>query len=283
MIQLSNVVKNYPGFKLEADLQVESGTITGIIGVNGSGKSTLFRLMLGLEKADAGRIQVFETDVDKLSAKQKAKIGAVFPDSGFNGVLTPKAVGKILVEFYPEFSPDEYEQICQKLSVKMDQRLEKMSTGQRARAKLAAALAHHPELLILDEPTSGLDVVARNEILEVLQTYMETPGRSVLISSHIASDLESLCDDVYLIHEGKLRFHEEVGTILDEYGLLSLSNKQAKEIDLRGVIGTLPANGGTKVLVEDRGYYQENYPEIVIDKPSLDDLIELYEFGKVEK
>lgn len=283
MIQLNNVEKMYPGFKLEADLQIPVGTITGIIGVNGSGKSTLFRLILGLEKADRGDIEVFETDVDKLSAKQKAKIGAVFPDSGFNGVLDPKAVGKILARFYPDFSLDEYNKLCQRLSVKMDQRLEKMSTGQRARAKLAAALAHHPELLILDEPTSGLDVVARNDILGVLQTYMETPGRSILISSHIASDLESLCDDVYLIHEGKLRFHDEVGSVLDEYGLLSLSDKQVQEVDLRGVVGSFPTTGGVKVLVRDRNYYRENYPELVVDKPSLDHLIELYEYGKAEK
>ncbi|MEY8307996.1 ABC transporter ATP-binding protein [Erysipelotrichaceae bacterium 51-3] len=282
MIQLQDVVKTYPGFRLDATLQIEPGTITGLIGVNGSGKSTLFRLILGLEKADGGSIRVFEQDIDSLNPTQKARIGVVFPDSGFNGTLNAKGIGKILGAFYPDFSNKEYLELCKTLKIKMDQSLESMSTGQRVRLKLAAAISHHPDLLILDEPTSGLDVLARHELMEILQTYMETPGRSILISSHIASDIEELCDDVYLIQKGQLRLHEEIGTILDEYGLLHLDAGQAGQVDLRGVIRMMPFAGGVKVLVKDRQYYQENYPELVLDRAGLDDLIELFEKGQPE-
>ena len=283
MIQLKDVVKNYPGFRLDATLEIEPGTITGLIGVNGSGKSTLFRLILGLEKADGGSIRVFEQEIDHLDKAQKARIGVVFPDSGFNGVLNAQGIGQILDAFYPDFSKAEYLDLCRQLKVKMDQPLSSMSTGQRVGLKLAAAISHNPDLLILDEPTSGLDVLARHELIELLQKYMETPGRSILISSHIASDIESLCDDVYLIEKGQLKLHEEVGTILDEYGLLRLSDQQASQTDLRGVIRKMPFAGGAKVLVKDRQYYLENYPGLVLDRASLDDLIELFENGQPEE
>lgn len=281
MITLQNVKKDYPGFTLDlTSLNLPENRITGLVGTNGSGKTTTFKLILGLIKPDGGKISVMNESAWMMPVSVKEKIGVVFPDSGFLACLCPKDIRAILKAFYPDFDPDCFDALCRKMDLPMNKPIEQFSTGMTVRMKLIAAISHNPQVLILDEPTAGLDILARNSILELLQDYMEKPGRSVLISSHIASDLEKICDDFYLIDEGKIILQETVDAIQNEYGVLIVSEDQFKNLDQDTVLAWKKGANGYRVLVSDRQFYQENNPGLVMEKGGIDDLIVILEEGE---
>ncbi len=277
MIQLNNVRKQYPGFQLDLNLDIPENTISGLVGVNGSGKTTAFKILTGLIQADQREAALFGENAWSLSPALKQKLGAVFSDSGFADCLTLKETGQILRSFYPDYEPGLFANLCRKMDLPMDKPLSGFSTGMKAKAKIIQAISHQPSVLILDEPTAGLDVIARNEILEMLQDYMTIPGRTILISSHIASDLETLCDDFYLIENGSIRLHETVDSLLSSYGVLQMDDEQRDHLDRAAVVSEKQTPAGWKVLVSDRQYYQENYPDLVLDKSGIDDLLLIME------
>lgn len=277
MIQLNHVKKNYTDFQLDLNLQIPEGTISGLVGVNGSGKTTAFKILTGLIRADKGEAVVLGENAWGMPVSVKEKIGAVFSDSGFPEILNLQETGKILDSFFPQFDRTQYETLCRKLQLPLNKPLSGFSTGMKAKAKIAQAISHQPALLILDEPTAGLDVIARQEILEMLQDYMDQPGRSILISSHIASDIETLCDDFYLINQGHLILHETVDALLSEYGVLHLDDEQMKTLDRSAVVKARKNHGVWEVLVSDRKFYQENDPQLALDKGGLDDLLLILE------
>ena len=275
LLSLKNLQKNYPGFSLDVSMEVEEGQITGLIGANGAGKSTTFKVILGLVHPDAGEIRLFNKDMEQISQKEKADIGATLSDSGFSNCLTVKQIVHILTETYEKFDREMFEKRCSLFSIPMDKKLKEFSTGMKAKLKVLIATSFDARLLVLDEPTAGLDVIARDSILELLREYMETEGRSILISSHISSDLESLCDDIYMIDDGKFVFHETTDCLLDQYGLLKLTDKQFNQVDPSYFIKTRKENYGYAVLTNQKQFYQENYPEIIIEKNNFDTLFSM--------
>lgn len=278
MIELTNVKRSYPGFTLDIDrFSIEEGTITGVVGLNGSGKTTLFRLITGLAAPDEGSVMIFGHQADTLPVSLKKEIGAVFVDSGFPKWMTPADVQSVLKAFYDSFDPAQYNQLLEQEKLPKDKMLSMYSSGMLAKFRIIAALSHSPRFLLLDEPTSGLDVAARREILELLQNYMMTPGRSILISSHIASDLETLCDDFWMIQNGKMVLHESVDALTGEYGILHVSDSQLEQLDLAAVRAKTKTPGGWDLLVIDRKFYQENYPALPIEKGNIDDLLLIVE------
>lgn len=281
MIQLSHVKKNYPAFTLDIEtLNVQPGRITGLVGANGSGKTTTFKLLTQLARPDAGTLTLFDRDIHELSVADKQKIGVVFNDSGFQETLTPKDVEAILAAFFLRFEKSRFESLLRTLEVPMNKKIQEFSTGMKVRLKIAAAISHDPDLLILDEPTSGLDVIARRQIHELLQTYMENENHAILISSHIASDLEDLCDDFYVIHAGIPVLHETVQRLKDEYGILHLNEAQFQALDRTAAIAWEKKRDGADVLVSDRAFYEENMPGIVCDNGNIDDLLVIMEKGE---
>ena len=209
MIKMQNVRKTYPGFDFELSLEIPEGRITGLIGKNGAGKSTAIRLMLGLVKAESGTIELFGKPITEITMQDRQKIGVSLAESGFNGQFTIAEVKKILAKMYPKFDETWFMRECRELRLPEGKQLKEFSNGMKAKLRVLTALSHKAQLLILDEPTAGLDVEARNEILDLLRDYAaEDENRTILITSHIASDLEHLCDDIYLIHGGKQLLHE---------------------------------------------------------------------------
>lgn len=281
MIEIKEVTKNYPGFVLDLkDMNIPENTITGLVGTNGSGKTTTFKLMTGLIEPDAGSISILGQSAWDIPVSVKEQIGVVFSDSGFSASLTISDIRKILAAFFSSFDGELFDRLCKQMDLPQGKPVSQFSTGMNVRLKVIAAIAHNPKLLILDEPTTGLDVIARNKILELLQTYMEVPGRSILISSHIASDLESVCDDFYMIHDGQLALHETVDALQNEYGILVVSPDQFEKLDPQAVIAWKKAPGGYEILVRDRKFYEDNYPGIVVKKSGIDDLIVILEEGE---
>lgn len=274
MLKIKNLKKNYGDFFLDCSLEVKSGQITGLIGQNGSGKSTTFKSILGLVYPDGGNISIFGKDYRNLTVEDKEKIGVVLSDSGFSGYLRIKDIIPVLENLYHTFDKSFFLEQVQRFQLPLDKQIKDFSTGMKAKLKVLVAISHNAKLLILDEPTAGLDVVARDELLEMLREFMEKDeNRSILISSHISSDLESLCDDLYMIHNGKIILHEDTDILLSDYGLLKVNKDQYDEIDKQHILRVKKESFGYSCLTNQKQFYVENYPMITVEKGTIDEVI----------
>ena len=276
MLEINGLVKKYKDFTLNCSMKVEQGCITGLVGENGAGKSTAFKAILGLISIDDGEIKVFGKDIKELNVSDRQKIGVVLSDSGFSGYLTIKDIIPVLDNLYDNFNKVSFLHQVQKFNLPDDKKIKDFSTGMKAKLKLLVATSSHAQLLILDEPTVGLDVIARDELLGILREYMEqNENNSVLISSHISSDLETLCDDVYMIHEGNIILHEDVDVLLSDYALLKVDEEQYTDLDKQYIVRTKKESYGYSCLTNQRQYYMENFPSVAIEKGTIDNVITL--------
>ena len=255
-------------------MEIKPGFITGLIGQNGSGKSTTFKAVLGLITIDSGSITIFDKNISELTAHDKQNIGVVLADSGFSGYLSIKDIIPVLSNLYDKFDKQKFLWQCQKLNLPLNKKIKEFSTGMKAKLKVIVACSHQAKLLILDEPTSGLDVLARDDILDLLRDYIsEDETRSILISSHISKDLESLCDDLYMIDDGKIIMHEQTDLLLSDYAILKINEAQFKSLDSKYILKYKSENYGYQCLTNQKQFYLDNYPGIVIENGNIDDLI----------
>lgn len=274
MLKINGIKKYYKNFSLDCTMEVKKGQITGLIGQNGAGKSTAFKAALGLISLDGGSVTVFGKDISKIPAAYKEKIGVVLSDSGFSGYLRAKDIIPISKNLYSEFDAQLFTEQAERFGLPLDKKIKELSTGMKARLKVLAAVSHNASLLILDEPTAGLDVIARDELLTMLREYMEqNDERAVLISSHISSDLETLCDDLYMIHEGKIILHEDTDVLLSDYALLKADAEQYDKLDKRYILCCKEEAYGYSCLTNQRQFYAENYPQLIIEKSTVDGII----------
>ncbi len=274
MIRMQDVRKKYGDYEFRMSMEIPHGRITGLVGKNGAGKSTAIKLMLGLAKPDSGSISVLGSEGRELSPAVKQKIGVSLAESGFSSQLSIEDMKHILSKMYREFDRQLFTKQCEKMKLPEKKKMKDFSTGMKAKLKVLTALTHNADLLILDEPTAGLDIEARNEILDLLREYVTYNEKSsILITSHIATDLESLCDDIYLIHDGKMIIHEDTDVILEQYGVLKVSEEQYGKLDQRAILKSRKESYGYACFTSDRKFYQENYPGIVVEKGGIDELI----------
>ncbi|MCI9379470.1 MAG: ABC transporter ATP-binding protein [Dorea sp.] len=273
MLRLNKVKKEYKGFQLDCTLEVQEGCVTGLIGKNGAGKSTTFKAILGLISTDGGSIEIFGRPVSEMGIQDREDIGVVMSDSGFSGYLMVCDLIPILKSMYRNFQEEEFRRQCEKFRIPMDKKIKEFSTGMKRKLQVLAAITHEAKLLILDEPTSGLDVVARDKLLDMLRAYMEQEGRAILISSHISGDLEGICDDIYMIDEGKIVLYEETDVLLDSYGILKVTQEQYEGLDQEHILRSKKEEFGYSCMTDQRQFYQENYPQITVEKGNIDELI----------
>ena len=273
LLKMENIQKTYGDFTLNCSLELQPGYITGLIGPNGAGKTTVFKSALGLISLDQGAVTVFGKPFDQLSLKEKQDMGVVLADSGFSGYLTIQDIARIMKNMYQSFDQDRFMKKCRESGLPLNKRVKDMSAGMKAKVKILTAMSHEARLLILDEPTAGLDVLAREELLDAIREYMEPGDRSILISSHISTDLEQLCDDLYLIHNGMIVLHEETDVLLGSYGLLKATEEQYLELDKSYILCRKKEAYGYRLLTDKISYYRENKPEIVMEKGSVDEVI----------
>ena len=256
MLRLNKVKKEYKGFQLDCTLEVQEGCVTGLIGKNGAGKSTTFKAILGLISTDGGSIEIFGRPVSEMGIQDR--VCDLIP---------------ILKSMYRNFQEEEFRRQCEKFRIPMDKKIKEFSTGMKRKLQVLAAITHEAKLLILDEPTSGLDVVARDKLLDMLRAYMEQEGRAILISSHISGDLEGICDDIYMIDEGKIVLYEETDVLLDSYGILKVTQEQYEGLDQEHILRSKKEEFGYSCMTDQRQFYQENYPQITVEKGNIDELI----------
>lgn len=274
LLQLENVKKRYPSFSLECSLDLKEGTITGIIGQNGAGKSTMFKSILDLIFIDEGKIEIFGKDSKTLDCQDREQIGNVFSESGFSKYLTVQDIIPVMDATFSKFNKNAFKEECIKFSIPLDKKLKEFSTGMYAKLKLLLSMSYGAKLLILDEPTVGLDVMAREELLDMLRNYMDDE-KGILISSHIASDLEGLCDDIYMMHNGTIVLHEETDVLLSEYGVLKLTEEQYQTVEQSYILKAKKEAFGWRCLTNQKQFYQDNCPDIIIERGNIDDTITL--------
>lgn len=283
MLKIEHLQKQYKNFTLDCSIHVRPGSITALVGQNGAGKSTTFKAILGLIRADGGSVNILGKGLSHFTAKDKEELGVVLSDSGFSGCFTLADVVSILTSTYTSFDAAYFTEQAKRLRLPFDKKISEFSGGMKAKLKVLVAVSHHAKLLLLDEPTAGLDVIARDELLEILRDFMEQDAeRAILISSHISSDLETLCDDVYFIHEGHIILHEDMDVLLSDYALLKVDAVQFSQLDKQFLLRTKQEPYGHCCLTDQKRYYRENYPQIVIENGTIDNVITMMIRGQAK-
>lgn len=250
-IEIKNLMKSYPGFTLgPVDMVLPSGCILGLVGENGAGKSTTIKLILDMVRRDGGTITVLGRDNRENLHLTKEEIGVVLDDVGIPDCLDTRKVGKVMSGIYRHWDQAVYERYLKELSIPTGKPFKEFSRGNKMKLGIAIALSHKAKLLILDEATSGLDPVVRDEVVTLFHEFTREPGNSVLISSHIVSDLEKLCDYIAFLHKGKLLLCEEKDVLLGEYGIVRGTAEQLNTLDRSAVLGSKTNAYGGEVLVK---------------------------------
>lgn len=249
-LEIRNLTKDYGAFRLQdLNLTLPSGCILGLIGENGAGKSTTIKLILDMIRKDGGTVTILGQDNQKNLPLLKQDIGVVLDEVGIPECLTPLQVGKIMAGTFARWEPGLYREYLRRFSLPEKKPFKELSRGMKMKLGLAVALSHHPKLLILDEATAGLDPVVREEILDILTDFTRDETHSVLISSHIVSDLEKICDYIAILHRGKLLLCQEKDRLLETYGLLSCTQEQMKALEPGTVLGSKISPYGVQALV----------------------------------
>lgn len=273
MLKMTSVKKNYRDFTLDCTLEIKPGYVTGLVGRNGAGKTTAFKSVLGLISVDGGEIEIFGKKLSDFKSKDKEKIGVLLSDSGFSGELKVKDIIPVLSAVYSQFDKEDFLKKCKQMKLPLNKKIKEFSTGMKARLKLIIAITHNADLLILDEPTAGMDVMARESIIDMLREYMEQGERAILTSSHISGDLEGLCDDIYMIDNGKIILHQDTDVILSSYGILKLRDEEYRKLDKSHVLKIKKENFGVSCLTDEKQFYLDNYPGIVVERGGIDSVI----------
>ena len=249
-LELKGLTKHYTGFTLgPLDLTLPSGAILGLIGENGAGKTTTIRLILDVLERDGGTVRLFGRDNRESFPFGKEDLGVVLDEAGFADCLTAPEVGRILCGIYRQWDGGEFTRLLRVLSVPENKKIKEFSLGMKRKLSIAAALSHRAKLLILDEPTSGLDPVARDEVVELFSEFTRDESHAVLISSHIVSDLEKLCDYIAFLHQGRLTLCEEKDRLREAYGVLHCTREELSALPSDAVIGKRVNPYGVEAIV----------------------------------
>ena len=250
-LEIRDLCKSYPGFSLQnLTLTLPQGCIMGLIGKNGAGKSTTIRLILEMAQKDSGSIRILgKVNTENISLA-KEDIGVVLDEVGFPECLTAQQVGNIMKNTYRNWDMDVYKKYMKELALPENKEFKEFSRGMKMKLGIAVALSHNPKILILDEATSGLDPVIRDEVLDIFSEFTRDENHAVLMSSHIVSDLEKICDYIAFLHKGRLLLCEEKDRIMEEYGILRCSADQLAELDPAAVKGKKESAYGVEAIVE---------------------------------
>lgn len=282
-IELNSVTKRYDGFTLDSvSLTVPKGSIMGFIGQNGAGKTTTMRSLLNITKIDSGEIKLLGLDHVKNEREIKKDIAVVFDSIPFDDMFTPKDMAKIFSGLYPQWDDKTYSDYLERFELPYKKKIGKFSKGMKMKLQIACALSHNAKLLIMDEATSGLDPVVRDEILHIFMEYMQTGERTILMSSHITSDLEKIADCVTFIDKGSVLISGYKDEVLDNHGIIKCSNDDVKLIDPSDIVSVRTNSFGAEVMIHNRQSAAYRYKNMLIDPASLEDIM-LYYVNKGRK
>ncbi len=276
-IEIKGITKKYDGFTLEnVSFDVPKGSIMGFIGQNGAGKSTTIRSLLNIIPVDNGEISILGLDHLKDEKEIKERIAVVFDELPFHDVFNAKDMSRIFEGIYPKWNRNEYMRYLDRFQLPRKKKIGEFSKGMKMKLQIACALSHEAELLVMDEPTSGLDPVVRDEILRIFMEYLEDGERSILMSSHITSDLEKIADSITYIDRGKILLSGYKDEILENHGVIKCSKEQLAEIDHADIVSARVNAFGAEVMVFDREKASYKYSGLMLDPTSLEEIMLYY-------
>ena len=276
-IEIKGITKKYDGFTLEnVSFDVPKGSIMGFIGQNGAGKSTTIRSLLNIIPVDNGEIKILGLDHIKDEKEIKERIAVVFDELPFHDVFNAKDMSRIFEGIYPKWNRNEYMRYLDRFQLPRKKKIGEFSKGMKMKLQIACALSHEAELLVMDEPTSGLDPVVRDEILRIFMEYLEDGERSILMSSHITSDLEKIADSITYIDRGKILLSGYKDEILENHGVIKCSKEQLAEIDPADIVSARVNAFGAEVMVSDREKASYKYNGLMLDPTSLEEIMLYY-------
>ena len=271
-IELSHINKSFGDFAIrDLNLTVPSGTICGLVGENGAGKSTTVRLLMGALQPDSGTASVLGTNVSSPEFREvKEDVGVVLDEAYFPESLNAMQVGKIMAATYRRWDQKLYDGYLKRFDLPEKKQFKDFSRGMRMKLAIAVALSHQPKLLVLDEATAGLDPIVRDEVLDIFNEFTREEDHSILISSHILSDLEKLCDYIAFIHKGDLLFCEEKDRLLEQYGIFEDSKENLDCLQPEAIVAREENRyGGVRALVKrdlaPAGFH--------LEKPTVEDVV----------
>lgn len=270
-IEIKNVNKSFGDFAIQnLNFELPQGAICGLVGENGAGKSTTIRLLMDALRPDSGEIYVLGVDTQSPEFQQvKEDVGVVMDEAYFPETLNARQVGSIMADTYARWNAETYDGFIRRFDLPLAKAFKNYSRGMTMKLAIAVALSHSPRLLVLDEATSGLDPIVRDEILELFSEFTRDAEHSILISSHIVSDLEKLCDYIAFLHKGRLRFCMEKDALRDEYGIVSCTKAQLANLPREAVYGAEESPYGVRVLVKRKRITST----LQMDRPSIEDVI----------
>ena len=282
-IEIRGLCKSFGDFALDhIDLTLPGGSIMGLIGENGAGKTTTIKCILNLIRRDAGEISIWGRDNLREERAAKAGVGVVLDECFFHDSLRPRDLDRVLGPVFPDWDRGLYGDYLDKFRLPANKLIREFSRGMKMKLSLAAALAHRPRLLILDEATAGLDPVVRDEILDEFLAFIQDEDHAILISSHITSDLEKAADYITYLHQGKVVLSEAKDVILDSYGRAAGTAEQLARVDPADLVRVRRGSFGWEGLVADRAAFRRKYPDVLVEKTTLEDIMLFIGKGEVQ-
>ncbi|MBQ7781028.1 MAG: ABC transporter ATP-binding protein [Lachnospiraceae bacterium] len=276
-IEIANLTVKYDGFTLDnISFNVPEGSIMGFIGQNGAGKTTTIKALLNIIKRDAGTIRMLGLDNIKDEIAVKEQISAVFDELPFHDQLNARGINIMLREVYKEWDSEVFKKYLDRLALPEKKKIGDFSKGMKMKLQIAAALSHNAKLLIMDEATTGLDPVVRNECLDIFLEYLQDESHSILMSSHITTDLEKVADSVTFIHKGKLLLTGYKDDVLENHGVIKCKKSDYKDIDPSDIISARLNDFGAEVMIKDKILCRNKYAGLALDNTTLEEIMLYY-------
>ncbi len=280
LVEIKNLEKKYQDFTLgPINVTFPGGVIIGLIGENGAGKTTFIKSLLEIVQSTGEKI-FFQQNIQGNSINMKENIGVVLDNIFFPEILTPLDIHKIMKNIYQTWDSEMYFSYLEKFSLPKKKAIKNFSKGMRKKLEIVTALSHHPNLLILDEPTSGLDPIVRKEVLDIFLDFIQDEEHSILFSTHITSDLEHIADYIWFLDKGKIVLEDTRDNIMDSYGILKCGLEDFEKIKKEEIISYIKTRYGYEILVNNREKIKKNYPKMIVDKITLEDLMLLIVKGE---
>jgi len=277
-LEVENLSKSFgkSDFSLQnVSFKIPNGSIMGFVGENGAGKTTTISAILNILRKDSGEIKLFEQEMNEKNTEIREDIGVVFDAINFPSGLTAQKISKVMGKIYKKWNQEYYSSMIEKLNIPKNQKIKEFSRGMSMKLAIVVALSHNPKLLILDEATSGLDPIIREELLDIFLEFVEDENHSILMSSHITSDLEKIADYITFIHKGEIILTEKKDTLMYEYGIVRCKPEQLPQIKKEDYLTYRKRGHQIDMLIKDKKAFERRYENMIVDSATIDDTMRL--------